>query len=256
MCRLAVAACLLALAAQPTAARTLHPGSCTTLRHRAKGGVEKHLQLAERRSPAHEENLAERSCRAWCFICCVVDTENWAQYSGKKLQNSATSAGSPWAARWGHAVAIFLNPQGLGDPIPPSLRTRIFILGGETFNSEMGYNNEFAGTGSYMNDVWTSRGMGKRSCGLHPAPTPCVPLRFQTAALSRPPLLSRILRNVQYGEADALWRASAPRRVPGDVVGNDAVSTRALQRDVRGVAVLRQERQLGLPHTRMRRHHC
>ena len=77
--------------------------------------------------------------------------------SGPKLQNAATSAASTWQARWGHAVAIILNPQGTGDPIPAALATRIFVLGGETFNSEEGINHEFGGTGSYMNDVWTSR---------------------------------------------------------------------------------------------------
>jgi hypothetical protein len=53
---------------------------------------------------------------------------------------------------------VFENRQSTGDPIPVNLRTRIFVLGGETTTS---LDGEPEGTGTLMNDVWTSRNMGE-----------------------------------------------------------------------------------------------
>jgi hypothetical protein len=89
-----------------------------------------------------------------------LETANWAQFGGLKAQNAATSSKTPWTGRWGHALAVFENRQTAGDPLPLSLRTRIFVLGGETFSPIDGANGEYGGVGMYMNDVWTSLNMG------------------------------------------------------------------------------------------------
>ncbi len=59
-------------------------------------------------------------------------------------------------------MAVIENRQrSNAEPIPEALRTRIYVLGGESYVTTTIGEDVKAGTGSYLNDVWISRGVGE-----------------------------------------------------------------------------------------------
>lgn len=88
--------------------------------------------------------------------------ENWAQLAGDKQQNVAVSANSPWRARWGHAVTVIENRQNPNaEPLPVNQRTRLYVLGGETYVTEdVPGTLSYGGSGQLMNDIWRSQTVG------------------------------------------------------------------------------------------------
>jgi hypothetical protein len=119
----------------------------------------------------------------------IFVAENWAQLSGKQRQNTVQSdnvalssgtgsASASWGGRWGHAITVIENRQAANsEPLPFNLRTRVFVLGGESYKSEGVPDTEmFAGTGKYLNDIWRSLFVGKATgFGLVLPSFACVP---------------------------------------------------------------------------------
>ena len=95
-------------------------------------------------------------------VACFAPAENWAQLAGTKAQNTAVAAASPWDNRWGHAVAVIVNEQpSNAEPLPANQRTRIYVLGGETYVTDnVPDTTHYQGTGEFTNDIWRSVGMG------------------------------------------------------------------------------------------------
>lgn len=98
------------------------------------------------------------------FTQTCIPAENWAQLAGMKRQNTAVSAASPWQPRWGHAVAVIENRQAANaELLPLNQRTRLFVLGGETYvTDDVTGTFTYGGSGQLNNDVWRSVSMGEQ----------------------------------------------------------------------------------------------